>query len=100
MRRWVLHELEWNASAARLLQCVNELAVAIFVILVDDFNLAFELDLRCSSFPLSRGHRINGVRVRVVCEDECACEENGAGENRTAEHRTGKDPRGTDPDRH
>jgi hypothetical protein len=91
MRRRVLYELKRNPSPVSLLQRVNKLAVAIPEILVDDFDLTFELDLWCSGFPLSRGHRIHGVRVRVVCENECAREENGAGENRAAE-----DPRGTD----
>src|SRR5579864_4442499 len=91
MSRWMFHELQRNASAVGLLQCINKLAVTIFKILVDDFDLAFELDLWSSSFPLRCRGWISTVCVRVVCENKCACEENDAREKRAAE-----DPGGTD----
>jgi len=87
----MLHELQRHAGAISLFQRVHKLAMAIFEILVDDFDLAFELDLWGSSFPLSCGGGVNAICVRVVSEYKCACEENGAGKNRTAQ-----DPRGTD----
>jgi hypothetical protein len=74
--------------------------MAVFEILVDDFDLAFHLDLWSSGFPLSCGSWIHSVCIRVVSENKRACEENDTGENSTAEDRTVKDPRGTDPDRH
>src|SRR5947209_6404007 len=100
MCRRVLYKLESHSGAVSLLQRVNKLSMAILVILVDDFELAFELDLWRSRLPLRCGGRVDAVRVGVVRQNECACEENGAGENRTVEDRTVKDPRGTDPDRH
>src|SRR5258708_22497927 len=61
---------------------------------MDDFQLAFQLDLLASSLPLSRGCGVTVAGVGVMREGECAAEEE-AGQNRTAE-----DPRGTDPDHH
>lgn len=89
--RRVLHELEGHTSAISLLQRVDELAVTIFEVLVDDFNLALELNPWGSAFPLSCRSRVNAVCVRIVGENKCACEQNHAGANGAAE-----DPRGTD----
>src|SRR5689334_4444907 len=100
MRRRVLHELKRNASAVRLFQRVDELAVAVFVILVNNFDLAFELDLRGSRLPLRCRGGVDALAVGMVRKNKSAGEENGAGEDGTAEDRTAKDPRGTDPDRH
>src|SRR5713101_676374 len=94
MCRRVLNELEWNPRAVGQLQGVDKAAVAVFEILVDDFELAFELDLLAASLPLSRGCGVIVVRG-VMREGECAAEEHEAGENRAA-----KDPRGTDLELH
>jgi len=69
--------------------------MAIFEILMDNFQLAFELDLRTSSVPLGRGCGVTASGVRVMREGECAAEEHKTGENGSAE-----DPRGTDLDLH
>jgi hypothetical protein len=74
-------------------------AVAILEILMNNFDLTFQLNVLARVAPqLSRGRL--GVAVvgalAVVGEHECASEQHKAGENRTAE-----DPRGsTDLDLH
>jgi hypothetical protein len=95
MCRRVLDELERNSSAIGLLQGIYKAAVAIFEILVDNFELAFELNLWASGLPLSGGGGVIAVCVGGVRENECAAEEHEAEENRTAE-----DLGGTDLDLH
>src|SRR6266849_656124 len=95
MCRRMLDELEWNPGAISLFQSIDKTTVAIFEILVDNFQLAFQLDLLASNFPLGRGCWVDVTCVGVVRENECASEKHEAGENRTAE-----DPRGTDLDLH
>jgi len=75
MCRRVLDELEWNPSAVSLLQSVDKTAMAVFEILMDNFDLAVELDtrLRCSCGT--------GASLR---ENNCAAKKYEAGENRTA----------------
>jgi hypothetical protein len=63
MGRRILNEMERHASAIRLLQCIDKFAVAIFEVLMDDFDLALELDLRGSRFPLSCGGCVNAACV-------------------------------------
>src|SRR5712692_10264173 len=100
MCRRVLNELEWNPSAVGLLQGIYKTAVTIFEILVDDFELAFELHLWSSSLPLSYRTGVGFACVGVVRQSQCAGEEQEAGENRPAKDCKAEDPRGTDLDLH
>src|SRR6266516_2573662 len=91
MCRWMLNELERKSRAVGQLQRVDKAAVAILEILMDDFQLAFELNLLAAGLPLSCSYGVTVVSVRVMREGECG-EKQKAGENRTA-----TDPRGPDP---
>src|SRR5260370_39745056 len=86
MCRRVLDETERDPSAVGLLQRVEKLAVTIFVILMDDFEFAFELDPLASSLPLSCGGGVNGVCIGGVREDECAAEQHHNRKKRAAKH--------------
>src|SRR6266853_4104216 len=99
MRRRVLDELERHSSAVGLLQRVDKFAVTIFVILMDDFQLAFELDPLASSLPLRCGGGVNGVCVGGVSENESAADEHHNRQKKCAAKYTGIDP-GEDPSFH
>ena len=87
-------EFHWHASAVGLLKRKDKLAVTVPEILMDDFNLAVELDgFTLSRLQLSRYRRVVSkiAVLSAVREKECAAQKHKASESRTAE-----DPRGTD----
>src|SRR6266478_1540467 len=92
MCRRMLNELECSPRAVGLLQRIDKAAATISEILMNDFELAFELDLLAASLPLSRSCGVTVVGVGVMREGDCGSEEQKGGENRTA-----KDPWGPDP---
>src|SRR6266853_2295864 len=96
MCRRVLDELERDPSAVGLLQRVDKFAVTIFVILMDDFEFAFELDPLAPSLPLRGGGGVNGVCIGGVRENECAADEYQNRQKKCAATYTVIDP-GEDP---
>ena len=70
--------------------------MAIFEILVDDFNLTLELHLRRPSFPLRCSGWVDAVGVGVVRECECAAEQH----QRKGDEEATNDPGGTDLSHH
>jgi hypothetical protein len=79
----MLDKMKWQAGAISLLQSVDKAAMTIFEVLVDDFELAFELNLWASGLPLNCGCGVI-AGVGIVRKNRCAAEEHEAGENRTA----------------